>query len=237
MRLRSATRRYWINANDDPARRELERAAAAGVGSNAAIEERPSRYPRRRYRRPGSTSRDHEDAEAASRKTSLRAYLALDSIEGRAHFASWQTRIAMNSALMVLRKRRTRIENSLEPSSESRGPALTVDARDTALNPERRYDLRRRSYCASRTIERLNIGLRAFRMIRIEQECSMNEAARTPARSEAKVTGRLRPARKQLRCSKGFKERTSKRGLISGSKRQSVTAFCRNRELPCPSCD
>jgi RNA polymerase sigma-70 factor (ECF subfamily) len=81
-------------------------------------------------------TRNHEDTEDALQDTFLHAYLALDSFEGRSQFASWLTRIAINSALMVLRKRRRRAEVSFEPPTESNEPGPAIDVPDTALNPE-----------------------------------------------------------------------------------------------------
>jgi DNA-directed RNA polymerase specialized sigma24 family protein len=36
----------------------------------------------------------------------MRAFVHLKSLDGRAQFATWLTRIALNSALMILRKRK-----------------------------------------------------------------------------------------------------------------------------------
>ena len=149
-----------VNDHENAASRDLELVAAARAGSNAAFEELQSRYSRRLYRRIQSITRNHEDAEDALQETFLRAYLALDSFEGRSQFASWLMRIAINSALMVLRRRRSRSEVSFEPSSESGEPAQTIDVPETALNPEQLYDLRQRSDCALRAIRKLDINLR-----------------------------------------------------------------------------
>jgi RNA polymerase sigma-70 factor (ECF subfamily) len=210
---------HGVNDNEDAARQDLDLVAAARAGSNAAFGELESRYSRRLYRRIQSITRNHEDAEDALQETFLRAYLALDSFEGRSQFASWLTRIAINSALMVLRRRRTRSEVSFEPSSESGEAALTIDVRDTALNPEQIYDLRESSYSTLRAISKLNINLRIPMTTWIEQECSMKELAGTLGLSVAAVKSRFCRARKQLACSTAFKERILNAGSISGSKR------------------
>jgi RNA polymerase sigma factor (sigma-70 family) len=137
----------------------LELVAATRAGSNGAFEELQSRYSRRLYRRIQFITRNHEDTEDALQETFLHAYLALDSFEGRSQFASWLTRIAINSALMVLRRRRTRAEVPFEPPSGSGEPALTIDVRNAALNPEQLYDLRQRSHSALRAIGKLNVRL------------------------------------------------------------------------------
>ena len=58
----------------------------------------------------------------------MRAYLALGSFEGRSKLYSWLTRIAINSSLMALRKRRVRREASFEPLSccEDEMPQLQI---------------------------------------------------------------------------------------------------------------
>jgi len=180
-------------------------------------------------------TRNHEDTEDALQETFLRAYLALDSFEGRSQFASWLTRIAINSALMVLRSRRRRAEVSFELPSGSVDPALTIDFQDTALNPEQLCDVRQRSYCALRAISELHVKLRIPMTIWIEQECSAGEVARTLGLSTPAVKARLRRARGRLTRSAASKESIANAGSMSGSKRQFAIADSQKRELPCPS--
>lgn len=227
---------HLVNRNKDTASRDLELVAATRAGSNAAFEELQARYSRRLYRRILSITRNHEDAEDALQDTFLRAHVALGSFEGRSQFASWLTRIAINSALMVLRRRRTRAEVPFELSLESDEPVLSIDVRDSALNPEQLYDLRQRSDRALRAISKLNANLRTPMTTWIEQDGSMKEVARTLDLSLATVKARLHRARKQLARSKGFKNRVANAGSISGSKRAYVIPDFQNREHQCPSC-
>ncbi len=217
--------------------RDLELVAAARGGSGAAFEELQSRYSRPLYRRIRSMTGNHEDAEDALQETFLRAYLALQSFEGRSQFASWLTRIAINSALMVLRRRRSRAEVSFEPSSESDDPAPTIDIRDNALNPEQLYDLKQRSECTLRAISNLSMNLRAPLTTWVEQDCSVKELARALDLSMPAVKARLYRARKQLTRSALYEERANDAGSISGSKRRYAIPKFQNRELSCPSCD
>ena len=219
------------NGNEDSPCRDLELVAAVKAGSNSAFEELEGRYSRRLYRRIQSITRNHEDAQDALQETFLRAYLALDSFEGRSQFASWLTRIAINSALMVLRKRRARAEVSFEPSSESGEPASAIEVRDAALNPEELYDLRQRSDCARRAISKLKTNLCTAMTIWIEQESSMRETARTLDVSLATVKSRLHRARKQLACSSAFEGSAAIASLISASKREYRIPDGQNREL------
>jgi RNA polymerase sigma-70 factor (ECF subfamily) len=223
--------------NGDAASQDLELVAAARAGSNAAFEELQNRYSRRLYRRIQSITRNHQDAEDALQETFLRAYFALDSFEGRSQFASWLTRIAINSALMVLRGRRTRAEVSFAPSPESGDPAPTIDLLDTALDPEQLYALRQRSHYALHAISKLKINLRARMKTWIERECSMKDVARTLDLSLPAVKARLYRARKELAYSAALRERAANAGSISGIKRQYVIPDFQNRGEACPNSD
>ena len=210
---------------------------AAKAGSSAAFEELQNRYSRRLYRRIQSITGNREDTEDALQETFLRTYLALNSFEGRSQFATWLTRIAINSALMVLRRRSVRPEVPFELSSEPDGSGPRVDVRDTALDPEQLYALRQRSEYALRAIRKLNFTLRTPMETWIQQECSIRDVALALDLSLASVKSRLFRARKQLSCSAAFKVRASNVGSISGSKRQHASLRLRNRELSCSSCD
>jgi RNA polymerase sigma factor (sigma-70 family) len=59
-------------------------------------------------------TKNKEDAEDVLQDTFLRAFLSLSSFERRSSFYSWLTRIGINSALMLLRKRRVRVEMSFD---------------------------------------------------------------------------------------------------------------------------
>lgn len=226
-----------MGGDEDDASRDLELVAAARAGSNAAFEELQNRYSRPLYRRIRSITGSHEDTEDALQETFLRAYLALNSFEGRSQFYTWLTRIAINSALMVLRRRRSRSEVSFEPPSESAEHTAVIDVRDNALNPEQLYDLRQSSDCALRAINKLHFNLRAPMTTWIKQECSVKEVALTLDLSLAAVKARLHRARKQLRRAAVLKERIPNAGSTSGLKRQYLIPGLQNREVPCPNCD
>ena len=225
------------NGHEIATSRDLELVAAVRAGSSTAFEEIRSRYSRRLYWRIQAMTRNHEDTEDALQDTFLHAYLALDSFEGRSQFASWLTRIAINSALMVLRRRRRRAEVSFEPPSESNESGPAIDVPDTALNPEQLYDVRQRSRSALRAVSKLKINLRIPMTTWIEQECSMKEVARTLNLSLASVKTRLHRARKQLTFTAALNERALSAGSISRTKRRYVIPDFQNRELSCPSFD
>src|ERR1700751_6011293 len=59
-------------------------------------------------------TRNREDAQDVVQQSFWKAFLHLDSFQGKSSFSTWLTRIVMNEALMLLRKSRTRREVSLE---------------------------------------------------------------------------------------------------------------------------
>src|SRR5258708_19073712 len=67
-----------------------------------------------------SILRNREDAEDAVQDAFLSAYVHLRNFEGRSAFTTWFTRIVLNAALMILRKRtNSRIDSLAEsPSGE-----------------------------------------------------------------------------------------------------------------------
>jgi RNA polymerase sigma-70 factor (ECF subfamily) len=46
----------------------------------------------------------------------MKAYLHLNTFDGRAQFTTWLTRIAINSLLMILRSKRIRPDTSMDIS-------------------------------------------------------------------------------------------------------------------------
>lgn len=182
--------------------RDAELVAAVRAGSGAAFGELQKHYSDRLYRRIFAITKNHEDTEDVLQETFLRAFARLESFEGRSLFSTWLTRIAINSALMCLRRRRTRVEISLQETTESGEGSYSVDFRDTSPSPEQICDLRQRSGKVLDAIERLDPKTRTAIGIWIAKEHSMKEIASTLDVSLATVKARLHRARKKLaKCS------------------------------------
>jgi RNA polymerase sigma-70 factor (ECF subfamily) len=110
--------------------------AAAQAGSSAAFEELHSIYSRRLYQTIFSITRNPHDAEEALQDTFLRAYRRTNTFEGKSKIYTWLTRIAVNSALMILRKRKVRSEVSFDAQSDDEGDPIAIEVKDSAPNPE-----------------------------------------------------------------------------------------------------
>jgi DNA-directed RNA polymerase specialized sigma24 family protein len=84
---------------------ELLVAAAQG-GREWAFTELCKRNSKRVFSTVYRVTKNREDAEDALQDATMRAFLHLDKFDGRSSFATWFTRVAINSALMILRKKR-----------------------------------------------------------------------------------------------------------------------------------
>jgi RNA polymerase sigma-70 factor (ECF subfamily) len=226
-----------LRGKEFAAMRDAELVRAAQAGSHTAFAELQTLYSRHLYRTIFRITRHREDAEDALQDTFLRAYLALNAFQGKSTFLSWLTRIAINSALMVLRKRRARSANLFEVPIEPKDEVPSLEIRDTCLNPEQTYDQLQRCIRMLRAIERLNPKLRGPLEIRMEHGCSLEEIARTLGITVASVKTRLHRARARLNRAHVTGSRGSGRYAHSSSNRQDLKANTMNRELPCLNCN
>ena len=83
-----------------------------------------------------SILRNREDAEDAVQEAFLSAYRHVRSFEGRAALRTWLTRIVMNAALMMKRKRKPSAFRSLSESGVSHDDGWTENIPDSQPDPE-----------------------------------------------------------------------------------------------------
>jgi RNA polymerase sigma-70 factor (ECF subfamily) len=171
---------------------------AAQAGSPAAFAELHSIYSRRLYHTILSITRNPHDAEEALQDTFLRAHLAIRTFEGKSKIYSWLTRIAINSALMILRKRRVRSGLLFGPQPDDRCEAITFEVRDSAPNPEELCILQQHQHRTLRAIYHLSPHLRVPFLMQIMRGWSIKEISRALNISEAAVKSRLYRARLRL---------------------------------------
>lgn len=168
------------------------------AGSDAAFAELNRKYANSLYRKILSITKNHEDAEDVLQETLLRAFLAIDSFEGRSKLRTWLTRIAINLSLMTLRRRRVRCEASSESLSHFEDLGTEIVARDPKPNPEEFCLQRERRHRAAKAITTLKSPLRTVMEIQLSQDCSLAQIARSLDVSVAAVKARLHRARRHL---------------------------------------
>ena len=81
--------------------------------------------------------RNHEDAEDAAQECFLNAFVHLKDFDGRSRFATWLTSIAINAALMKLRKNRRAREVPINEPNPSSEPVARREFRYAAPNPKK----------------------------------------------------------------------------------------------------
>ncbi len=81
--------------------------ARAQAGDSEAFGELVSRYQNKIYRLAKHITQNDEDAEDVLQEAFLKAYEHLGGFQGNSKFYTWIVRIAVNEALMKLRKRKS----------------------------------------------------------------------------------------------------------------------------------
>ena len=79
---------------------------SAKAGMHLAYAELCRRHSTSIFRTIHRITRSEEDAEDGLQESLLKAFIHLNRFDGRSKFSTWLTRIAINSALMIVRKKR-----------------------------------------------------------------------------------------------------------------------------------
>src|SRR5260370_33496689 len=115
---------------------EEQLIAAAKSGSRAPFGELCERHAKKVFRVIYRIMRNREDAEDAAQECFLNAFVHLKNFDGRSQFATWLTRIAINAALMKLRKNRGAREVPMDEPNPSSEPVAQREFRYDAPDPE-----------------------------------------------------------------------------------------------------
>jgi RNA polymerase sigma factor (sigma-70 family) len=172
---------------------------AAKDGHHGAFGELYARHSKRVYRATLRITKNHEDAEDAAQESFLSAMVHLASFDGRSSFSTWLTRIAINSALMKLRKNRACPEISRDEPADAREDFAPFDPADPYPDPEQQFAQRQREEAVTGAVRNLRPALRQVIEMRRLQEFSMKETARTLRISIPAAKSRLFHARVALR--------------------------------------
>ena len=174
---------------------------AAQRGHSTAFDTLSERYRRQLFCVTRRITRSSEDAEDAVQDTLLRAFVHMRDFDGRSKLGTWLTRIAINSALMILRKKRASREIATDSSDDFGTDGLRYEITDHGLNPERRYAQSEEENMLRQAIQRLRPALRVVVQIQQLQERSMQETAEAIGISLTAAKGRLFHAKNVLRRS------------------------------------
>lgn len=186
---------------------------ALQAGDRAAFARFIDAYSTQVYRVALKILNDPQDAEDVLQETFIKALRSLPTFEGRSSLSTWLYRIAVNEALMVMRKRKG-IEVSIDAEAEGEeGPSEPVQLHDWCCLPEGEFMTGEAHQFLDDAIMRLSPALQAVFVLRDIEGLSVKETAETLSISETAVKTRLLRARMKLRemLSGYFGERMSER--------------------------
>src|SRR5580692_6687895 len=108
--------------------------AAAKARDSRAFELLVERHERKIFSMAQRITRNREDAEDVVQQSFQKAFIHLKKFEGDSLFSTWLTRIAINEALMLLRRRRGTREVPIAEATAEDETALPLDFLDSAPN-------------------------------------------------------------------------------------------------------
>ena len=186
-----------ISVRFPPATSDERLVAVAKLGDRSAFAELWKLHSKSAFTKVYQITKNRADTEDVMQDTWIKAFIHLNTFDGRAKFSTWLTRIAINSALMALRKRRSRPEASLESTDGETWQIReivdkTKDVEEQYLNREGVERLRR-------AICRLNPQLRAVVEIQQSEDGQVKEIAELAGISTSAAKSRLSRARNVLR--------------------------------------
>ncbi len=188
-----------IQKVDESVNQEMALVQAAKAGDISAFEELVKRYDRNVFRIAQHITQDREDAEDVVQDAFLKAYENLDQFQGQSKFYTWLVRIAVNEALMKLRRRRPERTVSLDQEVVTEEDSIPREVADWSPNPEQLYTQAELRDILTKTIQGLPASFRTVFVLRDVEGLSTEETAEALDLSIPAVKSRLLRARLQLR--------------------------------------
>jgi len=175
-----------------------ELVALSRKGDLSAWSELMKRHKGTAYKAALRILKNTEDAEDAVQDAMFRAFRKLSTFRGDATFATWITRITINSALMQLRKKRRHPTLALEDllGNETCQPVLHLTA--NCPTPEEHYFDREARKRLHKAIGQLPTILQGVAKDRIVKELPVEELALKHGLSSAAAKSRLMRARRMI---------------------------------------
>src|SRR6202047_1639365 len=155
---------------------DAELVAATKRGETLAFEKLVLRYKRRVFALAQRITNNREDAEDVVQESLHKSFLHLGTFQEKSRFSTWLTRIVMNEAFMLLRRRRGVFEVLPDGAgdAEESFQAKFVDQRPS---PEQSCWLRERMALLTEAINRLGPNVRNAVVLRAIEERSAEETA------------------------------------------------------------
>ncbi|HUK19536.1 MAG TPA: sigma-70 family RNA polymerase sigma factor, partial [Bryobacteraceae bacterium] len=171
----------------------------AREGDTQAFGDLVRRYEGKIFRLAQHITQNREDAEDVLQETFLKAYEHLDQFQGQSKFYTWVVRIAVNQALMKLRRRKTDKSVSLDETIDTGEDTIVREIAAWDEDPEQRFSREEIGQILDSAIQDLEPPYRSVFVLRDMEELSTEETAEALGLSVPAVKSRLLRARLQLR--------------------------------------
>jgi RNA polymerase sigma-70 factor (ECF subfamily) len=168
-------------------------------GETAAFAELVRRYEGKIFRLAQHITQNREDAEDVLQETFMKAYEHLEQFKGDSKFYTWIVRIAVNQALMKLRRRKTDKSVSLDEQIDTGEDTVVREIAAWGEDPEQRFSREELGEILDGAIESLEPPYRSVFVLRDVEDLSTEETAEALGLSVPAVKSRLLRARLQLR--------------------------------------
>jgi len=204
MAARPKALKRTVNADPKPLPSTIVRpdegalVSAAKKGDLTAFEELVNRYEGRIFRLTMNITQNREDAQDATQDAFLKSFTNLDRFQGDSRFYTWLVRIAVNEALMRLRRRRPNVV-SLDEPVETEEDIIPHDVQDWGPTPEQRFARTEMNSILNEAIGKLEPIFRTVFLLRDVEQISTEETAELLGISVPAVKSRLLRARLKLR--------------------------------------
>jgi len=178
---------------------EATLVAQSREGDTSAFAELVRRYESKIFRLAQHVTQNREDAEDVLQETFMKAYEHLDQFQGNSKFYTWIVRIAVNQALMKLRRKKTGKTVSLDETIDTGEDTVVREIAAWDENPEQRFSREELGEILDSAIQSLEPPYRSVFVLRDIEELSTEETADALGLSIPAVKSRLLRARLQLR--------------------------------------
>jgi RNA polymerase sigma-70 factor, ECF subfamily len=176
---------------------------AAKRGDAHAFENLVSRHKRRVFAVALRITKNREDSEDVAQESFHKAFLHLGGFQQESQFSTWLTRITLNEAFALLRRRR-RIPEVPSATSDDTVNSVLGTVVDQRPNPEESCWRRERADILTRAINRLGPTIRRTIVLREIEDLSIKETARMLDTSVSAVKSRVFRGRRELCSQIGF---------------------------------
>lgn len=171
----------------------------AREGDNRAFADLAKHYEAKIFRLAQHITQNREDAEDVLQETFLKAYEHLDQFQGNSKFYTWIVRIAVNQALMKLRRRKADKSVSLDEDIDTGEGTVTREIAAWDEDPEQQFSREELGEILNTSVESLAPAYRSVFVLRDVDDLSTEETAEALDISVPAVKSRLLRARLQLR--------------------------------------